>query len=229
MGEEAQWKEVQHAMDNLAQSLERVVPIDNQGKMKLHKSIRNPNSQEIVSITVSIWKKTVLPNNREIAGKQKMKRSKENKKNKKAKKQANEACASCHKSGHIKENYWRRLGACLKCGSLEHRISECPPLSTDEELAVDRNPWPEPETSTVCGCRQASGLLSTDAHRAGSNDWRSLLAFCIDWRIHQASRNHPRLQELKHIEDSSLLRRTGEAGVPVLEEDIARSDIEREE
>ncbi|MQM23238.1 hypothetical protein Taro_056301 [Colocasia esculenta] len=30
-------------------------------------------------------------------------------------------------------------------------------------------------------------------------------------------------------EDSSLLRRTGEADIPVLEEGIARSDIEQEE
>ncbi|MQL81743.1 hypothetical protein Taro_014197 [Colocasia esculenta] len=89
MGEETQWKEIQHAMDNLAQPLERVVPVDDQGKMKMYKSISNSNSQETVNITVSIQKKTILPSNREIAGKQKMKRSKENKKTKKANKQAN--------------------------------------------------------------------------------------------------------------------------------------------
>ncbi|MQM19042.1 hypothetical protein Taro_052042 [Colocasia esculenta] len=89
MGEETHWRAVQHATDNLAQSLERVVPVDNQGKMELHKDISSTNSQETVSITVSIHKKTVLPNNRRTAGKQRMKQSKKKKKTKKANKQAN--------------------------------------------------------------------------------------------------------------------------------------------
>ncbi|MQM15522.1 hypothetical protein Taro_048468 [Colocasia esculenta] len=35
-------------------------------------------------------------------------------------------CKHCDKPGHTADECWRKVGACLCCGSREHRIPECP-------------------------------------------------------------------------------------------------------
>ncbi|MQL86503.1 hypothetical protein Taro_019038 [Colocasia esculenta] len=39
-----------------------------------------------------------------------------------------EYCKFCNKPGHQADKCWKKAGACLRCGSQEHRISNCPML-----------------------------------------------------------------------------------------------------
>ncbi|MQL76304.1 hypothetical protein Taro_008694 [Colocasia esculenta] len=39
-----------------------------------------------------------------------------------------EYCKFCNKPGHQADKFWKKVGACLRCGSHEHRISNCPML-----------------------------------------------------------------------------------------------------
>ncbi|MQM04370.1 hypothetical protein Taro_037167 [Colocasia esculenta] len=39
-----------------------------------------------------------------------------------------DVCHYCHLRGHKEENYWKKLGACLCCGSDQHRLSNYPLL-----------------------------------------------------------------------------------------------------
>ncbi|MQL96953.1 hypothetical protein Taro_029633 [Colocasia esculenta] len=41
-------------------------------------------------------------------------------------------CKHCEKSGHTADECWRKVGACLHCGSCKHRIPECPLLKEHE-------------------------------------------------------------------------------------------------
>ncbi|MQL67905.1 hypothetical protein Taro_000159 [Colocasia esculenta] len=41
-------------------------------------------------------------------------------------------CKHCDKPGHTADECWRKVGACLHCGSREHRIPECPLLKENE-------------------------------------------------------------------------------------------------
>ncbi|MQL86259.1 hypothetical protein Taro_018794 [Colocasia esculenta] len=41
-----------------------------------------------------------------------------------------DVCKHYHISGPKAENCWRRLGACLKCGSTQHRIPDCPMIKS---------------------------------------------------------------------------------------------------
>ncbi|MQL72970.1 hypothetical protein Taro_005323 [Colocasia esculenta] len=39
-----------------------------------------------------------------------------------------EYCKFCNKPGHQADKCWKKAGACLRCGSHEHRIPNCPML-----------------------------------------------------------------------------------------------------
>ncbi|MQM15768.1 hypothetical protein Taro_048718 [Colocasia esculenta] len=39
-----------------------------------------------------------------------------------------EYCNFCNKSGHRAEECWKKAGACLRCGSHDHRLPNCPML-----------------------------------------------------------------------------------------------------
>ena len=39
-------------------------------------------------------------------------------------------CEFCHRSGHKVSECWRRLGACLRCGNRDHKIRDCPRMSS---------------------------------------------------------------------------------------------------
>ncbi|MQL69455.1 hypothetical protein Taro_001736 [Colocasia esculenta] len=41
-------------------------------------------------------------------------------------------CKHCDKPGHTTDECWRKARACLRCGSREHRIPECPLLKENE-------------------------------------------------------------------------------------------------
>ncbi|MQM14873.1 hypothetical protein Taro_047809 [Colocasia esculenta] len=45
-------------------------------------------------------------------------------------------CKHCDKLGHTAEECWRKAGACLRCGSRENRIPECPLLKKNEKLLM---------------------------------------------------------------------------------------------
>ncbi|MQM02570.1 hypothetical protein Taro_035334 [Colocasia esculenta] len=49
-------------------------------------------------------------------------------------------CQHCHLSGHKAEDCWRRLGACLRCGSMVRvfRVNS-KSLMSEEQAAVDRH------------------------------------------------------------------------------------------
>ncbi|MQL87205.1 hypothetical protein Taro_019747 [Colocasia esculenta] len=42
-------------------------------------------------------------------------------------------CKHCDKPGHTAAECWRKVGACLRCGNRNHRISECPALKEQEK------------------------------------------------------------------------------------------------
>ena len=39
---------------------------------------------------------------------------------------AREGCPHCRKAGHKPEECWKKKGACFRCGSMEHKILDCP-------------------------------------------------------------------------------------------------------
>lgn len=41
-------------------------------------------------------------------------------------------CKACGRPGHKSKECWRSSGACLRCGSLDHKIAGCPLLSKAE-------------------------------------------------------------------------------------------------
>ncbi|MQM06852.1 hypothetical protein Taro_039682 [Colocasia esculenta] len=41
-------------------------------------------------------------------------------------------CKHCNKPDHTADECWRKVGTCLRCGSREHRIPECPLLKENE-------------------------------------------------------------------------------------------------
>ncbi|MQM09705.1 hypothetical protein Taro_042583 [Colocasia esculenta] len=45
-------------------------------------------------------------------------------------------CKHCDKLGHTTKECWRKAGACLHCGSREHRIPECPLLKENEKRPI---------------------------------------------------------------------------------------------
>ncbi|MQL97238.1 hypothetical protein Taro_029924 [Colocasia esculenta] len=42
-------------------------------------------------------------------------------------------CKQCDKLGHTAEECWRKVGACLRCGSREHHIPDFPMLKENEK------------------------------------------------------------------------------------------------
>ncbi|MQL90193.1 hypothetical protein Taro_022782 [Colocasia esculenta] len=62
-----------------------------------------------------------------------------------------EYCEFCDKPGHQADKCWKKAGACLRCGSQEHRIPNCPKLKDQagrnqgvgrvEELLVAEELW----------------------------------------------------------------------------------------
>ena len=50
-------------------------------------------------------------------------------------------CAYCGKTNHTEDNCWRKTQKCLKCGSTEHQIANCP-LISDTQSAGKSNPKP---------------------------------------------------------------------------------------
>ncbi|MQL79184.1 hypothetical protein Taro_011612 [Colocasia esculenta] len=62
-----------------------------------------------------------------------------------------EYCKFCNKPGHQADKCWKKAGACLRCGSHEHRIPNCPMLKDQvgrnqgvgrvEELLVAEELW----------------------------------------------------------------------------------------
>ncbi|MQL92715.1 hypothetical protein Taro_025346 [Colocasia esculenta] len=53
-------------------------------------------------------------------------------------------CKHCDRPGHSTEECWRKAGTCLRYGSREHRIPECPLLKDNE-----RRPNTEDEPYTL--------------------------------------------------------------------------------
>nr|XP_027088588.1 uncharacterized protein LOC113709944 [Coffea arabica] len=51
------------------------------------------------------------------------------------------SCGYCGKSNHIEDNCWRKARKCLRCGSTEHQIANCP-LISDTQSAGKSNPKP---------------------------------------------------------------------------------------
>ncbi|MQM01292.1 hypothetical protein Taro_034047 [Colocasia esculenta] len=45
-------------------------------------------------------------------------------------------CKHCDKPGHTADECWRKAEACLRCGSREHRIPECPMLKENEKCTA---------------------------------------------------------------------------------------------
>ena len=43
-------------------------------------------------------------------------------------------CEYCHRMGHKFSKCWRRLRACLRCGSKDHKIHNCPRLRPRKQL-----------------------------------------------------------------------------------------------
>ncbi|XP_027150294.1 uncharacterized protein LOC113750528 [Coffea eugenioides] len=50
-------------------------------------------------------------------------------------------CGYCRKSNHIEDNCWRKAWKCLRCGSTEHQIANCP-LISDAQSTGQANPKP---------------------------------------------------------------------------------------
>ncbi|XP_027158242.1 uncharacterized protein LOC113759863 [Coffea eugenioides] len=51
------------------------------------------------------------------------------------------SCGYCGKSNHTENNCWRKGRKCLRCGSTEHQIANCP-LISDAQSASQSNPKP---------------------------------------------------------------------------------------
>nr|XP_027067830.1 protein lin-28 homolog A-like [Coffea arabica] len=50
-------------------------------------------------------------------------------------------CGYCGKPNHTEDECWRKARKCLRCGSMDHQISNCP-LISDTQLTARSNPKP---------------------------------------------------------------------------------------
>ncbi|XP_071939141.1 uncharacterized protein [Coffea arabica] len=47
-------------------------------------------------------------------------------------------CRYCRKTGHTEDEYWRKEGKCLRCGSSEHQIANCPKIQEGGTLSTSQ-------------------------------------------------------------------------------------------
>ncbi|MQM21500.1 hypothetical protein Taro_054542 [Colocasia esculenta] len=66
-------------------------------------------------------------------------------------------CKHCDKMGHTAKECWRKEGACLRCGSREHHIPDCPLLKENEKHTMLGHSLKHVKRMKTLVCRDSGG------------------------------------------------------------------------
>ncbi|MQL83922.1 hypothetical protein Taro_016419 [Colocasia esculenta] len=154
--------------------------------------------------------------------------------------QLSENCKFCDKPGHRAEECWKKLGACLRCGGRDHCIPDCP-MMKDQPGRAQNVPRRQGRLNAVieADLPEEGGMVEGTSFRTCWGRVEKFLVAGEQEIIHTkpfffpvvsaATCTYHHLGVELRMKSWRWTSTTGETVVPVLEEDIVRSDSEREE